>query len=123
MKFTLRIGSSVRAEPYAGGGIAVLRGPLQFVQPIRHRARLLRALAIENRHDEELLSIDVAEIAAAIPVLDQSAADLGFEVVRDVARDSDDPWSDAPIRLVSDGTVLVPMGCAPLRRAMFMSRD
>jgi uncharacterized protein len=122
-KFTLRINSSVRAEPYAGGGIAVLRGPLQFVQPIRHRARLLRALAVENRHDEELLPIDVAEIAAAIPVLDQSAADLGFEVVRDVSRDSDDPWSDALIRLVSEGTVLVPMGCAPLRRAMFMSRD
>ena len=122
-KFTLRIDSSVRAEPYPGGGIAVLRGPLQFVQPIRHRARTLRASAIGNWHDEELLPIDVAEVAAAVPVLDQSAADLGFEVVHDVSRDPDDPWSGASVHLVSEGTVLVPMGCAPLRRAMFLPRE
>jgi DUF1680 family protein len=123
LRFTLHIASPVRAEPYPGGGIAVLRGPLQFVQPIRHRARALRSLALENWHDEELLPVDVAEVAAAIPVLDRSVADLGFETVREVSRDPDDPWGGAPIHLVTEGTVLVPMGCAPLRRSMFLPRE
>jgi len=123
VKFTLRIHCLVRVEPYAGGGVAVVRGPLQFVQPIRHQVRTLRSLGDGNWHDEELLPVDVAEIAAAIPVLDTSVANLGFEAVRDVSHDPDDPWGGVPVRLVRDGIVLVPMGCAPLRRSMFLLRD
>lgn len=122
VKFTLRIGSPVRVEPYCGGGVAVLRGSLQFVQPIRHRARRLRALAGDNWYDEELLPVDVAEVGAAIPLLDRSVANLGFDTVRDVSCDPDHPWGGEPIRLIGADTILVPMGCAPLRRAMFLPR-
>jgi hypothetical protein len=113
----------VRIEPYAGGGVAVLRGPLQFVQPIRHRTRTLLPLAVESWHDEELLAMDIADVAAAVPLLDASVADLGFATLREPSRDPGTPWAREPIRLARAGLTLVPMGCAPLRRAMFLLRD
>jgi hypothetical protein len=123
VNFTLRIQCPVRVEPYAGGGVAVLRGPLQFVQPIRHRTRTLLPLAVESWHDEELLAMDIADVAAAVPLLDASVADLGFATLREPSRDPGTPWAREPIRLARAGLTLVPMGCAPLRRAMFLLRD
>ena len=123
LEFTLRIHCPVRVEPYAGGGVAVLRGPLQFVQPIRHRTRTLRPLAVESWHDEELLPLDITDVAAAIPLLDASVTDLGFETRYEPMPESGTPWDREAMRLVTAGLKLVPMGCAPLRRAMFLLRD
>jgi hypothetical protein len=66
--------------------------------------------------------MDVSDVAAATPLVDPSAADLGFAVVRAAQADPDDPWRLSPISLERPGLRLVPMGCAPLRRAAFISR-
>ena len=124
LQFTLHLTSAVRTEPYPGGGVAVLRGPLQFVQPIRHRARALPGSVADNWPDEELLPVDVTDVAAATPVLASSVADLGLAIVRDhTTGHDDDPWSHAPLRLLGDGATLVPLGCAPLRKSMFLLRN
>jgi uncharacterized protein len=123
LEFKLRIHCPVRVEPYAGGGVAVLRGPLQFVQPIRHRTRTLRPLAVETWHDEELLPLDITDVAAAVPLLDASVPDLGFATRCEPTRESGTPWDRESLRLVRAGLTLVPMGCAPLRRALFLLRD
>jgi DUF1680 family protein len=121
--FTVHFTIPVRAERYPGSGIAVLRGPLQFVQPIRHKVHSLKTHALAQFQDEELLPVDVADVAARTPVLDASITDLGFGVERDATSGQGDPWSAQPVRLVAGDLILVPMGCAPLRRAMFIARE
>jgi hypothetical protein len=119
-EFTLQFELSVRGDRYPGGELAVMRGPLQFVQPIRHSVRVLPVAGREAWPDAELLPVP-DDLAAAAPVLDPAQADLGFVVER-VATDAPDlPWSASPVRLRGHGTRLVPMGCAPLRRADFMA--
>jgi hypothetical protein len=120
--FVLHLDPPVIAEHYPGGELAVLRGPLQFVQPVPHRARVLRAYPRGPWCDEELLPADPEDVAARSPVLEYSQPDLGLAVARDVGGDPDDPWSDPPLRLAGGGFVLVPMGAAPLRRAAFIGR-
>ena len=57
-----------------------------------------------------------------LPIIDTAAHDLGFVPER-VATDAPDrPWHESPLRLRSDGVTLVPIGCAPLRRADFRAR-
>lgn len=119
-EFTLRFEVSVRAEPYPAGEFAVLRGPLQFVQAIPHRQRILPVAGRDEWPDIELLP-DVRSSVETVPVLDASQADLGFAVKR-AAMQSDRPWHDPPLRLVRDDVELVPLGCAPLRRAGFAGR-
>ena len=121
--FVLQFDVPVIAERYPGGEVAVLRGPLQFVQPVPHRSRVLRAYPCAPWCDEELLPADPEDIAARLPVLECSQRDLGLAVMRDAGGDPDDPWSDPPLRLAGGGFVLVPIGAAPLRRAAFISRS
>ncbi|HEX9208863.1 MAG TPA: beta-L-arabinofuranosidase domain-containing protein [Steroidobacteraceae bacterium] len=121
--FVLRLELPVLAERYPGGEVAVLRGPLQFVQPVPHRSRVLRERPRAQWCDEELLPADPEDIAARLPVLECSQRDLGLAVMRDAGGDPDDPWSDPPLRLAGGGFVLVPIGAAPLRRAAFISRS
>jgi hypothetical protein len=121
--FVLRLELPVLAERYPGGEVAVLRGPLQFVQPVPHRSRVLRERPRAPWCDEELLPADPEDIAARLPVLECSQRDLGLAVMRDAGGDPDDPWSDPPLRLAGGGFVLVPIGAAPLRRAAFISRS
>ena len=121
VSFTLRLDTPVRAEAYAGGEIAVLRGPLQFVEPIPHVVRTLESLERAAWPDEELVPLDVRDIAAVTPLVEPSAEDCGFEVTRPAQGDPDDPWAWVPVALERSGVRLVPMGCAPLRRAAFIS--
>jgi len=118
----LRLDLPVVAERYPSGEVAVLRGPLQFVQPVPYRSRVLRAYPRAPWCDEELLPADAEDVAARLPVLESSRHDLGLAVTRDPRSDPDDPWSEPPLRLVGDGFVLVPIGAAPLRRAGFIGR-
>jgi hypothetical protein len=120
--FTLRLAAPVRAETYAGGEVAVLRGPLQFVEPISHVDLALDVPGRPGWPDRELRPSDVRDVAAATPIVDPSAADLGFAIVLAAQGDPDDPWAWAPVALERPGLRLVPMGCAPLRRAAFISR-
>jgi len=39
----------------------------------------------------------------------------------DPLHDPDDPWRRTPVHLVRPGLDLVPIGCAPLRRAAFLA--
>ena len=120
--FALRFGTRVRAERYPCGEIAVLRGPLQFVEPIRHVEHDLDTPERPGWPDRELRPADVSDVAASLPVIDTSDADCGFELKRPAQADPDDPWRLSPIALERSGVRLVPMGCAPLRRAAFISR-
>jgi uncharacterized protein len=120
--FVLRFQPQVIAERYPGGEVAVLRGPLQFVQPVPHRARLLHAHEHPPWRDEELLPVDTEDVAARLPVFDCSQPDLGLTMARDERADPDHPWRQPPARLFGDGVVLVPLGAAPLRRAAFIVR-
>ena len=116
--FTLRLDVPVRAEPYPAGEIAVLRGPLQFVQPIAHRVHELPVETRPGRPDAELLADDRVPLET-LPIVDTTHADLGFVAER-VATDAPHlPWHASPLRLRTDGAILQPMGCAPLRRADF----
>jgi DUF1680 family protein len=122
VSFTLRLDTPVRAEAYAGGEIAVLRGPLQFVEPIPHVVRTLELPERAAWPDEELVPLDVRDIAAVTLLVEPSAEDCGFEVTRPAQGDPDDPWAWVPVALERSGVRLVPLGCAPLRRAAFISR-
>ena len=119
--FGIHFDARVRAETYPCGEVAVLRGPLQFVQPIAHKVRALADLALPGWRDEELLPCDIADVAAATPVLESSLPDLGLVVERDLLHDPEDPWQRTPVHLVRPGLDLVPIGCAPLRRAAFLA--
>ena len=121
MSFTLRFDVPVRAETYPAGEVAVLRGPLQFVQSIPHRTRELPVQARTDWPDAELLADDRAPLET-LPIIDTAHADLGFLPER-VATDAPDrPWHESPLRLRSDSVTLLPIGCAPLRRADFRAR-
>jgi len=116
--FTLRFDLPVRAEPYPNGEVAVLRGPLQFVQPIPHRVRDLPVVGRTGWPDSELLD-DLPATFETLPVIDRSRTDLGFAPGRETTRAPDHPWHESPLSLQCDGVTLVPLGCAPLRRAGF----
>ncbi len=116
--FTLRFEVPVRAEPYPSGEFGVLRGPLQFVQAIPHRVRVLPVPARAEWPDSELLAADQASVET-LPIIDTSRPDLGFAADHAPTTEPDRPWHDPPLRLRSSGITLVPLGCAPLRRADF----
>ncbi len=119
--FTLGFDVPVRAEAYPAGEVAVLRGSLQFVQPIPFRVRDLPVQARADWPDAELLADD-RESLETLPIIDTARTDLGFLTER-VATDAPDrPWHESPLRLRRDGVTLVPIGCAPLRRADFRAR-
>ena len=110
----------VRAEPYPAGEAAVLRGPLQFAAPLRHRMEVIREYPGETLCDYDVHPVDVAE-GYHVPVLDSRAPDLGLALERR-AVDDDHPWDDAPIALRAGEITLVPLGCTLLRRAGFPNR-
>lgn len=130
----LTLTPEIVAVPYATQEVAVQRGPLQFVQAIAHRERPVTAYDQHNQTvphnqdgvktypragfaDVELLPVDLAALGS-YPVLDAAEPDFGLRLARDPDADLDHPWDRTPVRL--EGTVtLVPMGCAPLRRAAF----
>jgi DUF1680 family protein len=116
--FTLRFDLPVRAEPYPGGEVAVLRGPLQYVHPIPHRVRDLPVPGRTGWPDRELLD-DCQASLEILPVIDGSRTDLGFALGRETTKAPDHPWQESPLRLRDDRITLVPLGCAPLRRAGF----
>jgi hypothetical protein len=121
LSFTLGFDVPVLAEAYPAGEVAVLRGSLQFVQPIPFRVRDLPVQARADWPDAELLADD-RESLEMLPIIDTARTDLGFLTER-VATDAPDrPWHESPLRLRSDGVTLVPLGCAPLRRADFRQR-
>ncbi|NJD32276.1 MAG: hypothetical protein FIB04_10350 [Gammaproteobacteria bacterium] len=120
-EFELRFDFPVGAESYPEGEVAVVRGPLQFVEPIPHEARVMGNPGHPTWCDEEWLPADARDVAAALPLLDLDRADLGFTVERRGDCADDDPWTTAPIRLRAPGLAIVPMGSAPLRRAAFLA--
>jgi uncharacterized protein len=119
--FTLHFETAARVEAYPGGEVAVLRGPLQFVQPIPHYSRQLAVQARADWPDTELLADDRA-LLETLPIIDAARADPGFVLERVATDASDRPWHASPLRLNVHGVTLVPMGCAPLRRADFRAR-
>ena len=121
MSFTLRFDVPVRAETYPAGEVAVLRGPLQFVQSIPYRTQELPVPARADWPDAELLADDRAP-QETLPIVDTARIDLGFLPERVETDAPDRPWHESPLRLRSDGVTLVPIGCAPLRRADFRRR-
>jgi hypothetical protein len=118
---TLAFRPTIVAVPYATSEVAIQRGPLQFVQPIAHRERVVRTYPLPGFADAELLPADL-DALGRYPVVRARPPDLGFRVRRDAAADLDRPWDRAPVRLEGDVT-LVPMGCSPLRRAAFSLVD
>jgi DUF1680 family protein len=119
--FTLRFDVPVRAEAYPAGEVAVLRGPLQFVQSIPYRARELPVPVRADWPDAELLADDRQSLET-LPIVDTARANIGFIPERVVTDSPDRPWHESPLRLRGDGVTLVPIGCAPLRRADFRQR-
>jgi DUF1680 family protein len=119
--FTLRFDVPVRAEAYPAGEVAVLRGPLQFVQPIPHRSRELPVAARPLWPDTELYAEGDAT-QETLPIIDLQREDLGFTLDLPTAADAGSPWQASPLHLRRDDLTLVPLGCAPLRRAGFRSR-
>ena len=119
--FTLRFDVPVRAESYPAGEVAVLRGPLQFVQPIPHYTRELTVQARADWPDAELLADDRASLET-LPIINTARTNLGFIPERVATDARDRPWHESPLRLRGDDVTLVPLGCAPLRRADFRQR-
>ncbi len=98
--FTLRFETAVRVEAYPAGEVAVLRGPLQFVQPIPHYARELAVRARADWPDAELLADDRGSVET-LPIIDTTRADLGFVPERIATDAPDRPWHASPLRLRS----------------------
>jgi DUF1680 family protein len=116
--FTLHFDAPVRAEAYPTGEVAVLRGPLQFVQSIPHRPHFVPVAGRPEWPDVELYADDVAT-QEALPILDPARKDMGFVPESALTVNRGNPWHESPLRLRKDGITLVPIGCAPLRRADF----
>jgi DUF1680 family protein len=116
--FTLRFDVPVRAETYPTGEVAVLRGPLQFVQAIPHRSRERPVAARPHWPDCELYA-DSAATQETLPIVDPRRKDLGFALEPFKTNATDSPWHQPPLRLRNGGITLVPLGCAALRRADF----
>lgn len=112
----------VRAEPYANGEVAVLRGPLQYALPLDHLLEAIRRYDVAGMSDYDVRPVDVAQ-GYRVPVLDPAAADLGlgFEA-RAGAGDADRPWDEPRLALTRGDATLVPLGCTILRRAAFPVR-
>jgi hypothetical protein len=110
----------VRTEPYANGEVAVMRGPLQYVQPVEHRLEAIRNYPVANLHDYDVFPADIAQ-GYRISVLEAARPDLGFTLERRTAA-VDHPWDVAGQMLRSGATDLVPLGCTVLRRAAFPIR-
>jgi hypothetical protein len=111
----------VRAEAYPTGEFALLRGPLQFVQPVAHCTRETAVATRAGWPDTELF-VDTGAALEALPVIDSARADLGFVPEWTATAAQDRPWHESPLRLRREGVALVPLGCAPLRRAGFSHR-
>jgi DUF1680 family protein len=118
---TLVLELPVRLQVYPTGEYAVHRGALQFVLPLDHEVRQLRTYPREGFADMELRPRDVAQGCAPV-VLDAAQPDYGLTLERVLPVDGRQVWEFAPLRLVGRGRSLVPMGCAPLRRAAFALR-
>jgi hypothetical protein len=119
-RFVLRFDTGPSVERYPQGTLAVMRGPLQFASPLRHRVRHTPVAGREAWPDAELFA-PAEDLARATPIVDESLPGLGFETRRPRAPGVDDPWHAAPLVLWSPAAQLVPMGCAPLRRADFIA--
>ena len=119
--FTLRFDMAVEAEAYPDGEVAVMRGPLQYVQQIPHYVRELPVAGRPGWPDAELFAEGSASLEV-LPILDAARADLGYVVERVATKVPDRPWVESPLRLRKDGVTLIPLGCAPLRRAAFRVR-
>jgi hypothetical protein len=114
---TLSFAPAITAIPYATREVAVQRGPLQFVQPIAHRERVVKRYPVDGFADVELLPDDAAALGR-YPVLYADRAELGLAVEHDPDADPDHPFDRPPFHLRGD-VDLVPMGCSLLRRAAF----
>ncbi|HEX9106026.1 MAG TPA: hypothetical protein VF832_02330, partial [Longimicrobiales bacterium] len=111
----------VRAEPYANGEVAAMRGPLQFVLPLEHRLVSIRDYPLPGFHDYDVTPVDLAQ-GYRIPLLDAAAPELGLDFAGDAAAAGDRPWDASPLTLSGPGARLVPMGATILRRASFPIR-
>jgi DUF1680 family protein len=120
--FSLRFDVSVRAEPYPDGEVAILRGALQFVQLIPHEARERPVPSRPGWSDADLVPASRADVES-LPVVDASRADLGFATEWSVSGAPDHPWDASPVQLRNETVTLVPIGCAPLRRAAFRIQE
>lgn len=120
-RVTIAFTWTVRVEPYATDEVAVLRGPLQFALPLRHRLEVTRRYAGETLCDYDVFPVDVAE-AYQVPVLDSRAPDLGLACEARNVGDGERPWDEAPVALRAGDLTLVPLGCTLLRRAAFPIR-
>ncbi len=118
-RVTIRFGWPVRADPYANGEVAVLRGPLQYVLPLKHRLECMRDYPVEGFHDYDALPMDLAQ-GYRIPIMTMVTQEPGqgppFERCD---ADADHPWDRPPSLLRLGEATLVPMGCTILRRASF----
>jgi hypothetical protein len=119
--FSLRFDVPVRAENYPAGEVAVMRGSLQFVQPIAYRTCELPVQSRPDWPDAELLSTDPGPVET-LPLIDGERTDADFMIERPGTGLPDRPWEASPLQLQRHGMTLVPIGCAPLRRAGFRSQ-
>jgi DUF1680 family protein len=116
--FSLRFDVPVRVESYPDGEVAILRGALQFVQPIPHQARERPLPSRPGWPDADLVPARGTDVET-LPVVDPSRTDLGFVTEQVVTGAPEQPWDASPVRLRHEAMTLVPIGCAPLRRAAF----
>ncbi len=114
----IRFAWPVRAEAYANGEVAVLRGPLQFALPLEHRLERIREYPGTELYDYDIVPTDIAQ-GYHIPLLDARVPDLGFRFEAGDVGAADRPWDRPPSRLRHPQATLVPIGCTVLRRAAF----
>jgi hypothetical protein len=116
--FTLTFHPRIEAAKYPNGEYAVIRGPLQYVYPIKHQLNSIKDYFINDFHDYEVLPVDIESAYQPI-ILDESKPDFGLKFEKDSAAESNLYWEKARVRLEADTFQLVPMGCTILRRASF----
>ena len=117
-----QVGLTLTARPqtvaYPNGEVAIVRGALQYVLPIPARQRTLKTYEGSPLVDVELEPQDLAQ-AYQVFLVDPVQPDYGLQFQNSAAADLLQPWAHPPVRLAYAGGVLVPMGCAILRRAAF----
>lgn len=94
-EFTVMLAPKIQREPYATGEVAILRGPVQFVQPIDGVDKRTKTYSVEGFFDFDV------EPSGAIPP-EPDIAELEYAKGRLVTK---------------DGCELIPIGETTLRRA------
>lgn len=110
--------SAIEPVAYPQVDVAIMRGPLQFVQPIETRLQPIKTYPVENLYDLEAHPVDLVQAHTPF-ILDATLPELGFTLRQRTTPDPKHPWADPPLELVHGTQTVWPMGSTILRRAAF----